>query len=711
MTDGYFVVRTGIYNQALPVSGAKVYIKRSRGTEFENMPYDTAQDVSENNYELYTVTDENGKSGTVRLEAPSVEYSFGQANADKAYTLFDVLVESEGFVPVFVRGVQVFPNLQSELPINLEPYVTSFPKNYVQTYNVPENASVSTPQRNPEFPGESLETDVLSEIVIPSSIVVHLGAPSNSSAPNVTVPFTEYIKNVASSEIFPTWDEEAIRANVYAQISLALNRVYTEWYPSRGYPFQITNSTQYDQAYVDGRNIYDNIGRIVDEVFNTFLRKDGNYEPFFAQYCDGIRTTCNGMSQWGSQRLAERGYNALAILRNYYGDTVSLATTDNIRDAPVSYPGTPLSLGSVGEDVLELQIQLNRIRRDYPLIPEITQVNGRFGTETDAAVRTFQNIFDLNVDGIVGKATWYKISRIYSAVTRLGEITSEGAGIFIPDEPPNETLNIGSTGDNTRLVQFILEYLSFFYTTIPIVEPDGYYGQSTQDSVRAFQQTFGLEADGIVGPTTWQALYAVANEINRAVNQNSEEQKYPGAPLTVGSTGNGVELMKRYYNIIAQFYGELPTVTQNNVYDQEFANAIREFQERYNLDADGVIGPLTWTRIVEIANFINNISPEFPSPQTAQTFATETPTREYPGITLRRGANGRHVKYIQDALNLINRRDGIKGYIPVSGEFDSGTELAVMDYQKRNGLLRNGTVDKNLWNKIMVEAERIRDEI
>ncbi len=702
MTDGYFVVRTGIYNEAMPISGARIYIKETRGEQYSSLPYDTNEDVSQTNYDYTATTGENGKSNPIRLSAPSVEYSFGQAEAYRAYSLFDILVEAPGFVPVFVRGVQVFPNIQSELPLNLEPFVGEFAQSTVQSYNVSENASVSTPERNPEVPDEPFVTDVLSEIVIPSSIVVHLGAPSDESARNITVPFTEYIKNVASSEIFPTWDEEAIRANIYAQISFALNRVYTEWYPSRGYPFQITNSTAYDQSFVEGRNIFDNISRIVDDIFNVFLRKDGNYEPFFAQYCDGIRTTCNGLSQWGSQRLAERGYNALGILRNYYGDTISLASTDNIRDAPMSYPGTPLSLGSVGEDVLEIQIQLDRIREDYPLIPQITNLNGRFLSDTDSAVRTFQDIFDLTVDGIVGKATWYKISRIYSAVTRLGEITSEGTETFIPDEIPNETLNSGSSGDNTRLLQFILEYLSFFYPTIPAPTVDGYFGEDTRNSVIGFQNTFGLTADGVVGEQTWTALYSVARQINDAVKRSEENQRYPGTPLSVGSTGEGVELMKRYYNRIAEFYGELPTVTVNSVFDDEFRQAIIDFQNQYNLDPDGVIGALTWTRIVEIYNFINNLENQNGNAAVPALSSVQYP--DYPGITLRRGAVGRHVKYIQNALNVINQNEGVKQYLPVSGEFDSGTELAVMAYQKKSGLARNGAVDRKLWNRIMGKA-------
>ncbi len=707
LTDGYFLVRTTVYNEAMPIPNARVYIKRSeigRGNLEDNDDfYDADTDVSPQDYDIFLVTGGDGKSSVVRIGAPDAEFSFVEALDEYAYSLVDVYVEADGFVPVFVRGVQIFPSLQSELPLNLEPDVSLFPRGYVQRYTVPDNAVVSAPLRIREFNESEITTDVLPEVVIPENIVVHLGTPSNNAAENLTVPFTEYIKNVASSEIFPTWDEEAIRANIYAQISLALNRVYTEWYRSQGYPFQITNSTQYDQAFVKGRNIYDNISKIVDEIFNTFIRKDGNYEPFFAQYCDGVRTNCNGMSQWGSQRLAEQGYTAFNILQHYYGNGIELTRTDNISQAGQSYPGMPLSLGSFGEDVLRLQIQLDRIREDYPLIPRIERINGRFGTETDAAVRTFQDIFNLTVDGIVGLATWYKISRIYSAVTRLGEITSEGTGTRIPDEPPNVVLQRGSSGSEVRLLQYILEYLSYFYPGIPIVTVDGYFGEDTENSVIGFQRTFGLEADGVVGAATWQQLYEASNEIQDAIEISNREQRYPGTPLNVGDTGRSVELMKIYYNRIARYYGNLPIVTENDVYDEEFREAIEQFQSRYGLEEDGIIGALTWTRIVELYNFIENSED---AQSVAAMAASDDIAEKYPGITLRRGASGRHVKYIQNALNVINKKCGIKKYLNVNGEYGAETESAVIGYQRRNGIYPNGIVDEKLWNKLISESKR-----
>ena len=286
---------------------------------------------------------------------------------------------------------------------------------------------------------------------IPETLTVHLGPP-DSAAENVTVSFPDYIKNVASSEIFPTWPENALRANIYAQISFALNRVYTEWYRSRGYDFDITNSTAYDQSFVNGRNIFDDINRIVDEIFDEYIRRQGNIEPLFAAFCDGIRVQCNGLSQWGSVDLAEQGYIPYDILTYYYGDDIDIVTDAPIQNITESYPGTPLSLGSSGGDVRIMQIQLNRISKDYPLIPKILSPNGVFGTETEDAVREFQKSFNLTRDGVVGKSTWYKIQYIFAAVTRLAELNSEGLKI---SDVPKQFLNDIRRGDRGKQVKVI----------------------------------------------------------------------------------------------------------------------------------------------------------------------------------------------------------------------------------------------------------------
>ena len=263
---------------------------------------------------------------------------------------------------------------------------------------------------------------------VPQQITVHLGAPS-ASAPNVTVPFSEYVKNVASSEIYPPWDESALRANILAIVSFALNRVYTEFYRSRGYDFAITNNTAYDQYFVNGRSYFSNISRLVDELFNDYLRRPGFVEPLAAKFCNGTTVTCEGLSQWGSQRLAQQGQNSTQILRNYYGN-VEIVPNAPIRGITSSYPGSPLRRGSTGPNVVVIQTELNRIAQNYPAIPKIANVDGIYGSRTEASVRAFQEIFDLTPDGVVGPATWYALVRLYTAVTSLSELRSQGQQFY-----------------------------------------------------------------------------------------------------------------------------------------------------------------------------------------------------------------------------------------------------------------------------------------
>ena len=340
---------------------------------------------------------------------------------------------------------------------------------------------------------------------VPQQITVHLGAPS-ASAPNVTVPFSEYVKNVASSEIYPTWDESALRANILAIVSFALNRVYTEFYRSRGYDFDITNNTAYDQYFVNGRSYFSNISRLVDELFNDYLRRPGFVEPLAAKFCNGTTVTCEGLSQWGSQRLAQQGQNSTQILRNYYGN-VEIVPNAPIRGITSSYPGSPLRRGSTGPNVVVIQTELNRIAQNYPAIPKIANVDGIYGSRTEASVRAFQEIFDLTPDGIVGPATWYALVRLYTAVTSLSELRSQGQQFYsINWEYPN-SLYEGDTGDKVRHLQYMLSVLSAFIDAIPPLEVDGIYGPATRNSVIAAQRFFGLPQTGSVDAATWDEIY------------------------------------------------------------------------------------------------------------------------------------------------------------------------------------------------------------
>ena len=363
---------------------------------------------------------------------------------------------------------------------------------------------------------------------VPKNITVHLGAP-NANAENVTVPFVDYVKNVASSEIYPTWEPAALRANILAIVSFALNRVYTEFYRSRGYPFDITSSTAYDQYFVKGRSYFDNVARIADELFNDYLRRPGFVEPLAAKFCNGTTVTCAGLSQWGSQELAQQGQNSTQILRNYYGD-VEIVTDAPIRGNQQSYPGTPLRQGSRGPFVTVIQTELNRISRNYPAIPKIPNVDGIFGPKTEAAVRKFQEIFDLTVDGVVGKATWYALVRLYTAVLSLSELRSQGQQFYAVNWAYPQGLQQGARGDKVRHLQYMLSVLSEFIPQIPELNQDGIFGPNTRNAVIAAQSWLGLPQTGVVDETTWDEIYdQFAGIENRTLRS---DVTFPGTPGT-----------------------------------------------------------------------------------------------------------------------------------------------------------------------------------
>ena len=364
---------------------------------------------------------------------------------------------------------------------------------------------------------------------IPQRITVHLGAPG-ANAENVTVSFSDYVKNVASSEIYPTWDESALRANILAIVSFALNRVYTEFYRSRGYPFDITNSTAYDQYFVNGRSFFSNISRIVDELFNDYLRRPGFVEPLAAKFCNGTTVTCDGLSQWGSQNLASQGYSSTQILRSYYGD-VQIVNNAPIQGITSSYPGTPLRRGTSGPSVVTIQTELNRISQSYPAIPKINPVDGIFGAQTEAAVRRFQEIFDLTPDGIVGRATWYALVRYYVAVTRLAELRSQGQRFYANSWATSDPIEQGDRGIKVEHLQYMLSVLSEFIPEIPNVTIDGIFGSATRNAVLAAQRRFELPQTGIVNAETWDEIYDQFSGIETTAWRDPQDFPYTSAIL------------------------------------------------------------------------------------------------------------------------------------------------------------------------------------
>lgn len=449
---------------------------------------------------------------------------------------------------------------------------------------------------------------------IPENITVHLGPPS-SDAENITLPFVDYIKNVASSEIYPTWPENAIRANIYAQISYALNRIYTEYYRSRGYNFDITNTTQNDQFFVPGREYFENVSQIVDDIFDSYIQRQGAVEPLFAQYCDGIQTRCDGLSQWGTVTLANNGLTPYAILQNYYGNNINIVTDVPLAQPDASLPEAPLRLGVGSDTVRQVQIRLNRISNNYPAIPKISPVDGYFGEETEDAVKEFQRIFNLTPDGIVGNATWYAILRIYTSVKKLADLNSEGITLEEVSRQYPEDLREGSDNDGVRLLQYFLSYISAFVPTVQSTAIDGIFGPSTTASVRSFQKAYSLPVTGIVDELTWYEIYNVYQGLIASIPPRIADGvvPYPGIILRVGSENEYVSLLQEYLNYIAKTYDAIPTVPVTGYFGALTYNAVSAFQRYFALEDDGVVDLETWNRIISIYEDLYNGSITSPS--------------------------------------------------------------------------------------------------
>ena len=437
---------------------------------------------------------------------------------------------------------------------------------------------------------------------IPETVTVHLGPP-DSDADNVTVSFTDYIKNVASSEIYPTWPESALRANILAQISFVLNRIYTEYYRSRGYNFDITNSTAIDQSFTYGRDIFENISYIVDDIFYTYIRREGAVEPLFALYCDGQNSFCQGLRQWETVPLANEGLGPFDILTRFYGSNIGLVTDAPVMGAGESFPGRILSVGSSGNDVKTVQTRLSRISRNYPAIPKIALIDGIFATDTEDAVRSFQEIFAVPVTGNVDRSTWYAIARIYAGVKSLSDLNSEG---ITPEEVTNlfaEELSLGYRGRGASDLQYFLRFISTFNPSVEAPEIDGIFGAATESAVRSFQREYGLPETGVVNLPTWEAIYSAYQGMLESLPQgyfSDTTEPYPGFPIRLGSRGEEVRRIQTYLNRIAEAYPQIPTLTEDGIFGVSTQAAVLAFQSLFGLEPDGVVALSTYNRIAAL---------------------------------------------------------------------------------------------------------------
>lgn len=436
---------------------------------------------------------------------------------------------------------------------------------------------------------------------IPENITVHLGRPDDN-APNITVSFPEYVKNVASSEIFPTWPENALRANIYVIVTYALNRIYTEWYRSKGYDFDITNNTQYDQAFVEKRNIFENISILADELFNDYITRDGFIEPYFSAFCNGTTSKCDGLSQWGTVSLAQQGLIPYEILQYYYGKNINIVFNAPVRTNTPSYPGIILSEGDISDNVKVIQVQLNRISSNFPAIPKIPEPNGYFGPQTSDAVRFFQGIFNLNETGTVDKSTWYRIAYIFTSVKKLSELNTEGIKLSETVKVGYESLSPGSSGTGVSTIQYFLAVIGAYYERVQPVAITGFYDQKTKESVQSFQQVFGLKQTGNVDAAVWNDLLRAYLGIVESVPAENPgiTALFPGNVLREGQTSEYIRIMQEYLSFISSVYPQIPSVSNTGYFGPVTRSAVTEFQKLHGINPSGTVGAETWNEIASV---------------------------------------------------------------------------------------------------------------
>ena len=657
MPSGTLQVYTALAENAAPLPGVTVLVLNEAGTQIARL---TTNDV--------------GSAPELVLTAPDEAYSLDEANTTvRPYAVYQLRAEMTGFQTIELEGVQVFAGHQTVARLQFLPAARTLPE--VEPETIPEHPLFAGNGGSGPAPiGQCADARVLSEVVVPKKITVHLARPAVGAA-NVTVSFQDYIANVASSEVYPTWPEQALRANILAQISLALNRIWTEWYPSRGYSFNITNSPGVDQAYVRGRTVFAVMERLTAELFNTYVRRTGDTEPYYTEYCDGKSVTCPGMKQWGTVDRAKEGKSALEILRYYYGSRVQLVTTNNIASIPQSYPGSPLRRGSTGRSVEQVQFWLSSLAQFDSDLPSV-RVDGSFGAATERAVKAFQKSEGLTQDGVVGQTTWQEL------YAEWVNAQSDAGGTAYP----GTALRTGSRGNAVRLVQFWLRLAAENYTGLSNVTVDGRFGSGTASAVRAFQRLFGLTADGVVGAGTWAKL----NEVGLAVANNLVGQNIqPGQFVTTlreGSTGTPVRALQYNLRLLAAYYRDVPTVTVDGTFGAATRRAVIAWQEHAGLTVDGVVGRLTWQSIYDSAQQVSASGPAV----TAR--APDTPEE-----TLKVGDSGQKIRILSQILEFLAQ------FLPeitpsgLTDTFDDALETTVRSAQQTLGRTVTGKVTPADW--------------
>ena len=688
MGKGFLQVQTFTANGGVILSNVSITVSN----EYDQVLYDIQ-------------TDDKGMSIKMELDAPDKKYVEEPNPPVKPFASYKLVARAPGFATILYEDVMIFDTSTSILNIEMNPVVLG-QELVVERRNIGGHKLYETTEPQQLQVGEAEQPlftpFILPEVTIPNLIRVHLGREENTAAATVSVPYITYIKNVASHEIFDEWPEESIIANVYCIVSFTLNRVYTEFYRKRGRDYHLTSETFMDQKYVHNGIIGARISAVVDRIFNYYLAIVGHKEPFLSLYNDGIRVNIPGrLSQWGSFYDArDRGMNAWQIIKKYFSQNVELRICDNFGGVLESYPGYTLTQGSRGEAVRTMQMFLNRILGRYTDII-INPTDGVFGPQTTNSVRIFQQIYNLPQTGNIDRRTWYEISRIYAIERALWEMYSEGQRIGIGRVPPTRVTRIGDQGALVVELQFLLDFIAMYHSEIPFVAQTSRFDSLTDAGVRAFQRLFNITVDGVVGATTWRKLYDVFWGIMEntvppkpPINPNPPVNipPFPGVSLRVGSAGPNVRMVQEAINKLAQITPGMWQIAVDGIFGNNTRDAVMAFQRIFGLVVDGIVGPITWTRLMEESN-TTVTTPQIPS---------------FPGMNLSVGSTGQSVRLVQEAINtLAPLFPGRLWRLTVDGIFGNMTRDAIYAFQSIYHLPLTGIVNEATWNLLMREAASV----
>lgn len=721
MQKGYLIFELKKDSGVTPVNDAQVKIVSIDGREVNHL-LNVNQDGKTNEIEIYT-KDSN--------------LTFDKSNRDIPYTKVNAEVRFENDKIIYIDEIQVYSNVTSIQEIKLDNRENNFKftrdkkgkskKEHIHFKNEPPCIF-----KDDEIKLNNIlnEDDKIiksnfkgNKIFIPEFITICIGELGQESE-IITVPFIDYVKNVSCSCIYPTWRDEAIKANVYSIISFALNRVYTDWYRSKGYGFEITSSRKYDQMYVKGRNLFRNICDIVDEVFGSCIKISGINQPLLSR-CYNLTNVERKLSRWGSLDLAEDGLSALEILKKYFGENIKIDKVGDIGGILKKYPGAELLINSKGDDVKFIQKALNTLGSRYMGITKIPEEDGIFGKYTERAVMDFQKIFNLNVDGIVGNKTWNKISLLYA-------LTKKIFGNSINDfEYDSNILKMGSEGQEVKNIQKSLNYILGNYKLFNKLEEDGYFGKKTEDAVKKFQEIFGLVVDGIVGKNTYDRIMYVEKNINKlkgfidkqlnniSVKNKNEDYRIVLSeediiiPIKFGDFGENVKQLQVELNNLSNYYGFLSKVAEDGMFGNKTYEMVRKFQEKFSLYQDGIFGIESLKKLISLNRALKELKLDENNDlkkNRGLKFKSEY-SMEYPNFEINFGITCGYVTLIQKYINEIKRYGNHyfsnNDKLLEDGKFGENTLKHVNEFQNKFNLKKCTNVDKDTWDKLVMEYEKI----